>query len=426
MASPRRKSSTRSSEFLATIGIKLAKGQVVKPSQFNDILAKVRGTEHENVVNEIVLRTQAQAEYVAENYGHFGLHLRRYAHFTSPIRRYADLIVHRALVRALDLGAGGLPEMGREHLAEIAARISAAERRAMAAERETTDRLIATFLAEHIGATFSTAASPAPPAPACSSKLADTGADGFVPAATLGNDYFAYDEAHHALIGSRTGETFQLGDLVTVKLMEAAPFAGALRFEMQSKGKMRPARGAGAAQISDGAKRRHTTETRMNGPLGKAQATAWRRSARSGRRSKRGMRKLCPACGQGQNFLCAISRSPTPARIAARNCIHHRADDMPPYVTMFIAGHFVVAGLMAAQELWPGFPRLGPHDRLAAGRAAALPLAAAYRQGGADRLPMGPAHAWFRQAPRQRNCRDIDRPRTSKRNARCARATPRP
>ena len=229
------------SEFLATIGIKLAKGQVLKPMQFNDILAKVRGTEHENVVNEIVLRTQAQAEYVAENYGHFGLHLRRYAHFTSPIRRYADLIVHRALVRALKLGPGGLPEMGREHLAEIAARISAAERRAMAAERETTDRLIATFLAEHIGATFEGRIAGATRA-GLFVKLADTGADGFVPAATLGNDYFAYDEAHHALIGSRTGETFQLGDAVTVKLMEAAPFAGALRFEMQSKGKARSGR----------------------------------------------------------------------------------------------------------------------------------------------------------------------------------------
>jgi ribonuclease R len=229
------------SEFLATIGIKLAKGQVLKPTQFNDILSKVRGTEHENVVNEIVLRTQAQAEYVAENYGHFGLHLRRYAHFTSPIRRYADLIVHRALVRALDLGPGGLPEMGREHLAEIAARISAAERRAMAAERETTDRLIATFLAEHIGATFEGRIAGATRA-GLFVKLADTGADGFVPAATLGNDYFAYDETHHALIGSRTGETYQLGDAVTVKLMEAAPFAGALRFEMQSKGKARSGR----------------------------------------------------------------------------------------------------------------------------------------------------------------------------------------
>jgi len=224
------------SEFLATIGIKLAKGQVMKPQQFNDILRKVRGTEHENVVNEIVLRTQAQAEYVAENYGHFGLHLRRYAHFTSPIRRYADLIVHRALVRALDLGPGGLPEMAREHLAEIAAKISASERRAMAAERETTDRLIATYLAEQIGATFTGRIGGVTRA-GLFIKLDDTGADGFVPAATLGADYFGFEEAAHALVGSRSGETYQLGDAVEVKLVEAAPFAGALRFEMLSDGK---------------------------------------------------------------------------------------------------------------------------------------------------------------------------------------------
>jgi ribonuclease R len=239
------------SEFLATIGIKLAKGQVLKPMQFNEILAKVRGTEHENVVNEIVLRTQAQAEYVAENYGHFGLHLRRYAHFTSPIRRYADLIVHRALVRALDLGPGGLPEMGREHLAEIAARISAAERRAMAAERETTDRLIATFLAEKIGASFDGRIAGVTHA-GLFVKLSDTGADGFVPAASIGDDYFRFDEAHHALIGSRTGETYQLGDSVSVKLVEAAPFAGALRFEMLSEGK--PRAGRASALKTKGAK----------------------------------------------------------------------------------------------------------------------------------------------------------------------------
>ena len=83
-------------EFLATIDIRLPKGVVLKPALFNRVLARVKGTEYEKLVNEVVLRTQAQAEYAAENYGHFGLSLRRYAHFTSPIRRYADLVVHRA------------------------------------------------------------------------------------------------------------------------------------------------------------------------------------------------------------------------------------------------------------------------------------------------------------------------------------------
>src|ERR1044071_6615376 len=96
-------------EFLATLDIRLAKGQAMRPGDFNKILARVKGTEHEQLVNEVVLRSQAQAEYAAENYGHFGLNLRRYAHFTSPIRRYADLVVHRSLICALNLGADGLP-----------------------------------------------------------------------------------------------------------------------------------------------------------------------------------------------------------------------------------------------------------------------------------------------------------------------------
>ena len=218
-------------EFLQTIGIKLAKGQVVTPGQFNGILGKVRGTEHEQIVNDVVLRTQAQAEYTADNYGHFGLHLRRYAHFTSPIRRYADLIVHRALIRAERLGDGALPDTQKDQLAEISERISAAERRAMAAERETVDRLIAAHLADKVGATFKGRIAGVTRA-GLFVKLAGTGADGFIPAATLGEEFFRYEEALHALIGSRSGITLRLGDPITVKLVEAAPFAGALRFEL--------------------------------------------------------------------------------------------------------------------------------------------------------------------------------------------------
>jgi len=218
-------------EFLQTIDIKLAKGQVLKPEQFNGILKRVRSTEHEQLVSEVVLRTQAQAEYVAENYGHFGLNLRRYAHFTSPIRRYADLIVHRALIKALHFGDGGLPDVTRDELSEVAARISAAERRAMAAERETIERLIANHLAGEVGATFEGRIAGVTRS-GLFVKLSETGADGFIPAATLGSDYFRYEENQHALIGTRSGETHRLGDLVSVKLLEVAPFAGALRFEL--------------------------------------------------------------------------------------------------------------------------------------------------------------------------------------------------
>jgi ribonuclease R len=224
-------------EFLATLDIRLAKGQALRPGDFNKILARVKGTEHEQLVNEVVLRTQAQAEYSAENYGHFGLNLRRYAHFTSPIRRYADLVVHRALIRALKLGSGALPNsMDVPTLNEIAARVSAAERRAMKAERETADRLIANFLADRIGASFEGRISGVTRA-GLFVKLTETGADGFVPARTIGDDYYRYNEARHALIGDHTGESYRLGDAVTVKLVEAAPVAGALRFEILSEGR---------------------------------------------------------------------------------------------------------------------------------------------------------------------------------------------
>jgi ribonuclease R len=240
------------SEVLASIGLKLPTQGALKPELFNRILRSVENSEHQLFINEVVLRSQSQAEYSAENYGHFGLNLRRYAHFTSPIRRYADLIVHRALISGLKLGKDGLrPDTTRAELIEISARISAAERRAMGAERDTIDRLIAHFLADRIGATFDGQISGVTKA-GLFIKLHETGADGFVPAATIGADYYRFDEKTHSMRGERTGETYRLGDKVEVKLVEAAPVAGALRFELMTKGrfsgKPKSAKGSRAAR----------------------------------------------------------------------------------------------------------------------------------------------------------------------------------
>jgi ribonuclease R len=241
-------------EFLQSLDIPFPKAGALRPEAFNRVLARVKGRETEQLVNEVVLRAQAQAEYSADNYGHFGLNLRRYAHFTSPIRRYADLIVHRGLIRALGLGTDGLPEAtDRAQLGEIAAEISATERRAMLAERETSDRLIAHFLADRVGATFDGRISGVTRA-GIFVKLLETGADGFVPARMIGDEYFHYDEARHAMVGRRSGETYRLGDPVTVKLVEAAPVAGALRFELVSEGRRgrptpAPPRGARRANL---------------------------------------------------------------------------------------------------------------------------------------------------------------------------------
>ena len=227
-------------EFLKTLDLPFAKSGALRPALFNRVLAQVKGHDSEPLVNEVVLRSQAQAEYAAENYGHFGLNLRRYAHFTSPIRRYADLVVHRALIRGLGLGEGALPETETvETLSEVAAQISVTERRAMKAERETADRLIAHFLADRIGATFQGRISGVTRA-GLFVKLSDTGADGLIPIRTLGTEYFNYDEARHALVGTRSGAMHRLGDVVDVRLVEAAPVAGALRFELLSEGRVIP------------------------------------------------------------------------------------------------------------------------------------------------------------------------------------------
>lgn len=224
------------SQFLKTVDLVLPLGQVMKPKHFNELLKEVKGKDYQNLVNDVVLRTQAQAVYSPSNKGHFGLALRRYSHFTSPIRRYADLIVHRALISALSFGDDGLSTDDISRLNETADMISDAERRAMAAERETTDRLIAAHLAGQTGANFSGRIGGVVGA-GLFVKLNDTGADGFVPVSSLGSDYFVYSDVQHALIGQRTGETYQLGDQVEVKLVEVAPVSGGLRFEIVSEGK---------------------------------------------------------------------------------------------------------------------------------------------------------------------------------------------
>ncbi len=147
-------------------------------------------------------------------------------------------LVHRSLFNALKFGDDGQTDEDAQRLTKTAQAISDAERRAMAAERETIDRLIAMHLAERIGATFDGRISGVTRS-GLFVRLKDTGADGFIPISTLGREFFNHAEEAHALIGSRSGEMYQLGDIVSVKLIEAIPAAGALRFEMVSDGKRR-------------------------------------------------------------------------------------------------------------------------------------------------------------------------------------------
>ncbi|NEX93984.1 ribonuclease R [Caulobacter sp. 17J65-9] len=221
-------------DFLSTISMAWSKGEPATTKRFNRLLDETREGPHADIVNEVVLRTQMQAHYSTDNVGHFGLNLDRYAHFTSPIRRYADLTVHRGLIRALGLGDDGLTDQEVATLKETAEHITTTERRSMAAERDATDRYVAAFLEERVGAEFEGKVTGVTRF-GLFVRLRETGADGLVPVSSLGAEYFHHDDRAHALVGERTGKRWKLGADVVVRLVEATPITGGLVFEMLSE-----------------------------------------------------------------------------------------------------------------------------------------------------------------------------------------------
>ena len=218
-------------DYLATFDLEFALGQVIKPGTFNRIIERVGDSSGRAEIMEQLLRTQMQARYGPERLGHFGLALATYAHFTSPIRRYADLLVHRALVSAYRLGEGGLPQGEEERFVEIGEKISMLERRAMEAERDTIDRYVAAFLADQVGQLVECRITGVQPF-GFFATVEDLGGDGLVLAQTLGQEYFRYDEAARQLVGEETGETYRVGQRLTLRLAEANPVSGSLRFEL--------------------------------------------------------------------------------------------------------------------------------------------------------------------------------------------------
>ena len=234
-------------EYLGTLDMKLALGQVITPTLFNRFLKDVSDEQEKALLMEAVLRTQTQAYYGPDNQGHFGLSLGSYAHFTSPIRRYADLLVHRALVDAFKLEqphpksngpqgntipeTSGLSDVDRDDLGKIAEAISRTERRAMEAERDTIDRYVAAWLAGRVDETFETRITGVQNF-GFFATIVGLGGDGLVPISTIGDEYFHYDEAAKALIGADSGTRYETGQRLRMKLVEANPLTGALRFEV--------------------------------------------------------------------------------------------------------------------------------------------------------------------------------------------------
>ena len=218
-------------DYLKTFGIEFALGQVIKPGTFNRIIERLGDAGGRAEIMEQLLRTQMQARYGPERLGHFGLALATYAHFTSPIRRYADLLVHRALVSTYRLGEGGLPAADAEQFERIGEQISMLERRAMEAERETVERYVAAFLADQVGQLVECRITGVQPF-GFFATVEDLGGDGLLFAKDLGQEYFRYDEAARTLVGDESGETYRVGQRLTLRLADANPVSGSLRFEL--------------------------------------------------------------------------------------------------------------------------------------------------------------------------------------------------
>ncbi|QEW22722.1 Ribonuclease R [Marinibacterium anthonyi] len=257
-------------------GFALAKGQVLKTAQINRLLAQAAGTDEAELINMATLRSMSQAYYSPENLGHFGLALQNYAHFTSPIRRYSDLIVHRALISAHGWGKDGLSETDMEELRKTAEHISDTERRSMMAERDTTDRYLASYLSERVGdemegrisgiARFGVFV-----------KLDDSGADGLVPIRSLGNEYFHFDREAGTLMGSNTGLVIALGQRVSVRLVQAEPVTGGLELELLSLDDKAMPKGAPSSGRRGMSKRKPSGPRPKSGAKGKRKVTRQRR-----------------------------------------------------------------------------------------------------------------------------------------------------
>ena len=233
-------------DYLKTFQIEFALGQVIRPNTFNAIIDRLGDADFRPQVMEQILRTQTQAYYAPQNQGHFGLALGSYGHFTSPIRRYADLVVHRALVRAYRLGEGGLSDEEAAAMEVTGELISNLERRAMVAERETLDRYVAAFLADQVGAVVDCRITGVQSF-GFFATVEGLGGDGLVPASGLGDEYFRYEEASQRLVGDESGEAYALGQRLKLRLVEADPVSGALRFALPD----RPERHQAAAPRRD-------------------------------------------------------------------------------------------------------------------------------------------------------------------------------
>jgi len=209
-------------QFAKGMGLAIPEGAVGTPAWFGQVLALVKGTPQEYIVNNLLLRTMKQARYSTDNVGHFGLAASHYCHFTSPIRRYPDLMVHRAL-------AESLPSRSKKTKKAVVAKaegeegmgagefLSARERVAVDAEREMVDRLKVRYMEDKIGESFDAIVSGVASF-GLFVELLNSFISGAVAVTDLTDDYYTLDERNHRLIGKRNNRVYQIGSLVRVTL----------------------------------------------------------------------------------------------------------------------------------------------------------------------------------------------------------------
>ncbi len=218
--------------FIGKLGLHLnIKKEQVKPSEIQKLLKKIKGTEEEPVISRIALRSMMQAKYSTECLGHYGLACTYYCHFTSPIRRYPDLQIHRIIKDHL---RGRMNDTKLKHyhdiLDEVASHSSDTERRAEEAERETDKLKKAQYMESHIGEVFEGIVSGVT-GWGMFVELPNT-CEGMVPAATMEDDFYIFDEDNYCLVGERTGKSYTMGQSVKVKVFDTDRLSKTIDFRI--------------------------------------------------------------------------------------------------------------------------------------------------------------------------------------------------
>jgi len=204
------------SQFVRSLGYTFHSSSSADSKEFQKLIVQVKGSEEEAVVNELAIRSMAKAVYSTKNVGHFGLGFKNYTHFTSPIRRYSDLLVHRMIFSSLKNKGGIVYSL--EQLTEICDHISACERTAIAAERQSVKMKQVEFLKDKLGEEFQAVVSGVMNF-GIFIKIIDILAEGLIRVKDLEGDFYVYDEKNYALIGRHTKKRFRLGDRLSVKLV---------------------------------------------------------------------------------------------------------------------------------------------------------------------------------------------------------------